>query len=348
MVIATKVHAVLKSSAKVFENSQLPNGAIIASNSDPNGLQNYRFVWTRDAAFVIYASKLLGYKSIQSRFLDWLVDYCVDYRETGRIYKNYTINGARAHDQYQPDQVGALLWAIYSDSGDISTRVDRVTTRLADALADSWNGSSFSSPTFELWENRWVSPGSVPYTYTLAAVSTGLEMAAAYHGADSWRHAANQMRRLIQADRGDFYTWRPNEEGSRLVDASLLSLAWPFGRGVDAELLGNTIVRVEDELLTPQGVHRFPEDTYDGHVPDRSPENGPGAWPLLTFWYVIALARNGQRAKAEKIFEAQLKLIPEDDIIPEQYFAEPNRVAIRPLAWSHAMFVIACAELNLL
>jgi GH15 family glucan-1,4-alpha-glucosidase len=75
---------------------------------------------------------------------------------------------------------------------------------------------------------------------------------------------------------------------------------------------------------------------------------GAGAWPLLTFWLAIVQSRLGNRERALEIYQLGVENIAPDGYIPEQLFpAGDSRVGVRPLLWSHMMFVLATLELDM-
>ena len=74
---------------------------------------------------------------------------------------------------------------------------------------------------------------------------------------------------------------------------------------------------------------------------------GAGAWPLLTFWMSIVQNKMGNRERAGKYFWLAVNQIRDDLLIPEQVFPEGDpRVGVKPLLWSHMMFVHAAKELG--
>jgi GH15 family glucan-1,4-alpha-glucosidase len=114
----------------------------------------------------------------------------------------------------------------------------------------------------------------------------------------------------------------------------------------DQQKLENSVRLVEEKLMTDRGVMRYPGDMYDGMVHHtQHVKKGAGAWPLLTFWYAIALDELGRDQKAREVFESQVEDI-EGQYIPEQIFGNEAQVSIEPLAWSHTMFVIAADRLG--
>jgi GH15 family glucan-1,4-alpha-glucosidase len=136
-----------------------------------------------------------------------------------------------------------------------------------------------------------------------------------------------------------------------VINASLMGLAWPFDVLDDAERVRATVAEIETRLLSELGVYRYLFDGYDGEVERVGAElrQGAGAWPLLTFWLAIVRQRLGDAERAREIYRIGLDNIEPDGYLPEQVFpADDERIGVRPLLWSHMMFVLATLELGLL
>ncbi|MBI3291034.1 hypothetical protein HYZ76_02000, partial [Candidatus Falkowbacteria bacterium] len=103
-----KMENLVAKSKEIILNSSLENGAIVASWDEDNC-----YVWPRDAAYACVAASLVGVKTIQEPFFAWLESQPEDFKKQGRLYGNYSINGRIKNRQFQPDQAGTVLWAIY-------------------------------------------------------------------------------------------------------------------------------------------------------------------------------------------------------------------------------------------
>jgi len=98
--------------------------------------------------------------------------------------------------------------------------------------------------------------------------------------------------------------------------------------------------------LDGNGIMRYPKDVYDGSLKDGwYVKKGAGAWPLLNFLATCCYAKIGQNKKAEVLYNWVLDRV--DNYIPEQIHADKSP-SITPLCWSHAMFILATKELNVL
>ena len=69
--------------------------------------------------------------------------------------------------------------------------------------------------------------------------------------------------------------------------------------------------------------------------------------PISSRRIIKLLERLGFKIVRQKVFENYLGKI-KGKYIPEQIFKEKFRKSVAPLAWSHAMFVIAAKELGYL
>ena len=121
----------------------------------------------------------------------------------------------------------------------------------------------------------------------------------------------------------------------------MLGLVYPFNiyDANDPRMI-STVKEIEDKLVINGGVHRYQFDYYDGWVYGGMLRmKGAGAWPLLNFWMTIYYALQGNTERAKDYFQWVLERI--EKYIPEQIFDNTLQVSVSPLAWSHAMFLIA-------
>ncbi len=346
-----KIKKLIAKSKEIILDSVLENGAIIAANPDksyyPKRARDYHYVWPRDAAYVCVAAEMLGIKNIQEPFFAWLEDRPEDFKKEGKLFASYAPNGPIKVRQFQPDQAGTVLWAIYEFYKDNLKRAkiqEVLIRRLADGLTDDWKDKYFFTNTVDLWEegNRETSTQvENNHTYSLAACAHGLICADKMIGGQKWQEAAAQMIERINAaylkDKKIFVRNHGKIDDLNM-DGSLLGLVYPFAIiKADDERMVNTIKQMEEKIVEGGGVHRYQFDYYDG---EGSAEEGGGAWPILNFWLAIYWAIKGNKNKAKKYYNWVVERLEDDCLIPEQIFAD-FRKGIKPLVWSHAMFVIA-------
>lgn len=377
----SRVEELWQESKEVLQNCSLPNGAIVAANSDlsvyPATAENYRYVWGRDNAFQVVAAHVLEIpraSDMRANYLKWLHERAEGFAQTGVIVKRYTTNGTldwRYGTEYQPDQAGALLWALAETQSDPDRLVDNTIRLMANGLAAQWNGSHFHSATQDLWENRLTNPAQQDvFTYSLASVAHGLDKAAAlWRGrtlqVDNWEQARDGMHDVLNSNQANEHYLRkmypgPIDDPDNTLDASLNGLVFPFSsfRAEISPRQKQTILAIGKLLCRlPDGVARYSGDTYDGIVRPGGVEATAGRWPLLSFWHAIALQKIGQSSAARELYEATIERLDElykagalpNNLMPEQLFPDDRQgKAVLPLAWSHAMFAIATKELGVL
>ncbi len=345
------IKKLVEASREVFKSSSLENGAIVAANTDfpayPRQASDYRYVWPRDAAYICVAANIAGVKEIQKPFLKWLFDCPEDFKKEKKLFQNYSTNGRKHNSQFQPDQAGASLWMIYelykNDKKSLAEQYPLIE-RLAEGLANEWQGEYFWSNTNDLWEegNRRTSTKMKNnFTYSLAACAKGLQLANLVMPNERWLKASEQMLSKISEsyikDKKRFLRNHGLIDDFN-IDASLLGLVYPFEIiEADDPRIISTVEQMEKKIALKGGVHRYQFDYYDG---DGTGEENAGAWPLLNFWMSIYWAKKGDKKKSLEYYEWVVNKL-DSLYIPEQIFEDKLRIGVKPLVWSHAMFIIA-------
>jgi GH15 family glucan-1,4-alpha-glucosidase len=350
----SKIEQLLESSRQLILDCCLENGAIVAANTDkayyPHKVNNYRYVWPRDVSFTLYAAYLLGITNIRQPFISWLLKRAENFSEKGLIYQRYATNGPRDTEfggQYQPDQAGALLWSLLETNEKLDKNTEQVIRLAANGLCQNWKKDHFNIPTNDLWEERQTFPElKESFSYTLASCSFGLYKAYERFKENRWRSVSYEMRDALDAFENYYYRENGKLPDKR-IDASVMGMIWPFQIIPVNDKHLRSIEMVRDKLMTPLGVKRYEHDEYDGRIDDLNHwKKGAGAWPLLTFWFVIALSRTNQAKEAKRIFDSYINQF--NQYIPEQVFDNEFQYSVSPLCWSHSMFVIAASELGYL
>lgn len=351
----------IERSKLVIKDCALENGAIVAANSDhkyyPREASNYRWVWPRDAAFICLAADILGMRKIPENYFHWLNTRPQDFKKDQLLYGNYATNGrfGSMGKIFQPDQIGGTLWAIYrhfEKDTETAVKFKDLIERLANGLCRVWQKNHFSLHTIDVWEETFRKTTTTVennFTHSLAACAGGLILADKIIPNPIWRETASQMIKEIEEayDKKEGYFLRSvGKISDKNIDASLLGLCWPYEiLKYSDERMVKTVKKIEEVLVEDGGVHRFQFDYFDS---EGSSWEGGGSWPVLNFWIAIYWQIKGNRRKAQKYYEWVLeKLEKFNYFIPEQIFSD-FRTGIYPLAWSHAMFVIASKHLGYL
>lgn len=102
---------------EVIADGCLENGAIVAANSFKNyyssEAKNYFYVWPRDGSYISIASDILGLENVQENFFNWCLKRAEGFRDSGLFFGKYYVNGLKAHNGFQPDQTGSVLFALW-------------------------------------------------------------------------------------------------------------------------------------------------------------------------------------------------------------------------------------------
>jgi GH15 family glucan-1,4-alpha-glucosidase len=125
------------------------------------------------------------------------------------------------------------------------------------------------------------------------------------------------------------------------VDVSLLGLAWPFA-AVDPHgaRMRRTAAAVRTALAQPEGgVLRY---TGDGYA-------GGNRWVLAAIWLGLWERQVGDVDGHERALTYALGVATPLGLLPEQVDADGHPAWVLPLAWSHAMLILAARpELELI
>ncbi len=244
-----------ENSIEVIEEVAKPNGAIVAAPSgfstySPN-MENYHFVWVRDAAFISAAATLVGRQDIAENFFRWMLERAEKFGETGFMANAYTPNGSfqgtrlplnlvsipkdlrrerREFNfyglQFQPDQYGHLLWAIHqyvAHTGNTSNEtVRQLASTIVEGIDRFWKGTHFSIPYFNLWEDYIAYPeDKANFTYTLAICWRGLQLCCDALG----EYAPPRAEELAREFRTAF------EQCFREEDGTCMPVSYLYGSG---------------------------------------------------------------------------------------------------------------------
>lgn len=364
-----KIEKLVSKTKKVFQDCFLPNNCLVAAPSHmsyySSQAKSYLYCWPgRDLGFAATAGLHIGI-DVFEEVLTWIWERAEDYQTSlvewkeGLLFRSYHPNGRIREKDFQPDQTGTLLWAIYeyNKKHKISPLAKKIIKKSTNGLIGIWDGDYFKVFIEDLWEERIAHPRfKNNLTYSLAACSAGLNKANKLVLNKKAKSVAEKMKFLIEKKaynkkRGYFLRrFGGTVSGDKNIDASMLGLVWPFEiiKADDPRMI-DTIKAIEANITDEKGVYRYQLDEYEGETEaaDLHYKMGAGAWPLLTFWMSIVQNKMGNRAKAEKYFWLVLDQIGNDFLIPEQIFPKGDpRVGVRPLLWSHAMFIHAAVELG--
>ncbi len=330
--------------------SDRDSGAVIAAPElDPEFERSggYGFVWGRDLAFVVLGFLAAGRDDLAKRALRWLPRA---QEPEGLWLQRHWTDGSLAPSwcRHQLDETGAILFAYeaaWRQFGDETLDADLWPSafRAAEFLLGTIEEDGIPTATADLWEER-----EGRHAFTAAAIHGGLRAAASLARrhepqlVEGYEAAAEVVREAIERELwSDFHGRYLRSIGDPTLDVSLLGLAWPFA-AVDpgGERMRATVAALEGELGCPAGsLRRYAGDTYAGG----------NRWVLAALWLGLWHRQVGDLTGLERSLTYALGAQTKLGLLPEQVTEDGEPAWVVPLAWSHAMLLLAARpELALL
>lgn len=322
--------------------SDRESGAVIAAPElDPDFVHSggYGFVWGRDLAFIVLAFLAAGRDDLARSALRWLP---TAQEPEGLWLQRHWTDGALAPSwcRHQLDETGAILFAYEAAweqlrDEELDEELWPSAQRAADFLLGTIEPDGLPLATADLWEER-----DGRHAFTAAAISAGLGAAAAIarrhepQRTAAYAEAAEVVRTAIERE-----LWsEPHGRYLRslddpTVDVSLLGLAWPFAVvEPGGERMRATVAALEQELGCPAGsLRRYAGDTYAGG----------NRWVLAALWLGLWYRQVGEGHGLERALTYALGAQTKLGLLPEQVTDDGEPAWVVPLAWSHAMLLLA-------
>ena len=317
-------------------------GAVIAAPElDPEFEHSggYGFVWGRDLAFIVLAFLAAGRDDLARRALRWLP---TAQEPEGLWLQRHWTDGSLAPSwcRHQLDETGAILFAYeaaWRQLGDeaLDGELWPSALRAADFLLGTIDEDGLPVATADLWEER-----EGRHAFTAAALYGGLRAASAQARrheparADEYAAAGEVLRDAIERELwSDFHGRYLRSLGDPTPDVSLLGLAWPFA-AVDPAggRMRATVAALEAELGCPRGsLRRYAGDTYAGG----------NRWVLAALWLGLWHRQVGDAAGLARALQYAQTVQTPLGLLPEQVTDDGDPAWVVPLAWSHAMLLLA-------
>ena len=332
---------------------------------------DYRYCWVRDASFAMYAFIRLGLSSEMEGFFGWIaartkegartsenpplrVMYGVDGRaelpesELGGLAgwggSRPVRVGNAAADQFQLDIYGELIDAVY-----LASKYGRGMpydgwqnlSRMVEWLRSHWQ-----EPDQGIWESR-----GEPREYLFSRLMCWVAIDRAIRLANKrslpaplpdWNQTRLEIHNSIHTE-----FWEPglnsfvHAKGSDEVDGALLLM--PLVRFIaptDPRWLG-TMKRIGDCLAVDALVfRRSPQEDDD------EPGGEEGSFLACSFWYVEALARSGEVARARLLFDKLLGYANHVGLYAEEMSFSGRHLGNFPQVLTHLALISAASFLD--
>lgn len=358
MAVTTTTASLIDSSIRIILAGQSSSGAYIASPNFPS----YRFAWLRDGSYCALAMDAVDHRDSAERFHAWVASTVLAQEKAihgivsrlragetltsaDMLPTRYELDGSIEPDEddpwpnFQLDGYGTWLFVLESHyRGDLPVSFLPAVELVAEYISATW-----SLPCYDYWEEF----GDRVHTSTLASLAAGLGAAARLLGRDDLAETASTiLRRILDTCvRDGQLTKGPGDDR---VDASLISLATPFGllRSDDA-IMAKTIGAIRADLSSPTGgTRRYVGDTFYGGNP----------WIMLTAWLGWHERRAGSATNAGAAQEWVEHRADENGALAEQILDEPQAPltvnywlekwgpVADPLLWSHAKYILLTTE----
>jgi glucoamylase len=318
------------------------SGSVIAAPElDPEFVPSggYGFVWGRDLAFIALAFLSAGRDDLARRALRWLP---TAQEPEGLWLQRHWTNGSLAPSwcRHQLDETGAILFAYDAAwrqlrDAELDAELWPSAQRAADFLLGTIEPDGLPVATADLWEER-----DGRHAFTAAAIVGGLRAAAELAQrhepalAERYGAAAEVVRAAIERELwSDFHGRYLRTLGDPTLDVSLLGLAWPFAAvDPDGERMRATVDALREELGCPAGsLRRYAGDTYAGG----------NRWVLAALWLGLWHRQVGDDEGMQRALTYALSAQTTLGLLPEQVTDDGEPAWVVPLAWSHAMLLLA-------
>ncbi len=351
-----------------------PTGAIVAAptTSLPEELGggrnwDYRFSWIRDASLTLDALWIGTCSDEIEAFVEWMAGAAGGHVDDDRpLQIVYGIAGERdlaerelphlrghrgsapvrvgngASDQTQLDVYGEFLDAYcryLEHLGEPDELVSHFLIDIADAAAARWQQRGSG-----IWEAR---AGPQHYlsgkVYCWVALDRAVRLAARIGAGDRTRRWAAERDRVREAilSRGFSNRKRAFTQafGSDELDAAALLIPLSGFLPASDERVRSTIDALERELMQDGLLLRYRSD--DGL------EGGEGTFVICSFWLASALARAGEREKAEELYERVVGYANDLGLLAEEIDpASGELLGNFPQAFSHVGLITAAADID--
>lgn len=326
---------------------------------------DYRFTWTRDAAFTMYAFLRLGMFDEATNFLTWILDLCKDqhlqliYGVDGKTdlvekeldhldgYKGSkpVRIGNAAKDQLQIDIYGELIDTIYiynKSYKPITFEFWTAICGMVEMVMDKWQ-----QPDHGIWEVR-AETREFLHTRLMCWVAMDRAIKIAEHRSfpydiNKWAAVRNEIYHDIYHNfwNEDLGAW-VQYKGADVVDASVLLMPLTHFIAPQEPRWLSTMKVVDEQLRLDVLIYRYQDNETDVD----GLEGEEGTFTMCSFWFIEALAKSGQIDRAVENFEKMMGYANHLGLFSEELGKKGEHLGNFPQAFTHLALISAAMELD--
>jgi GH15 family glucan-1,4-alpha-glucosidase len=331
------------------------------------GVRNwdYRYTWTRDAAFTMYAFLRLGFLEEAAAYISWIaklihtqqmqVMYSMDGHTNLKEYDLKYLDGYKgtkpvrvgnaAHQQFQLDIYGELIDTIYlynKDGGAITYELWQEIAKQVHFVVENWQ-----RPDHGIWEIR---RRKKEFFHTRMMCWVAIDRAIKIAEERTFPYPFNEWRQVRDQIYNDIYENFWNEEkqayvqhkNSKDLDAAVLLMPLMRIISPSEERWKKTMQAIEKELRSDVLIYR-----YRGKDVQKDGIGGnEGTFTMCSFWYVECLSKGGQTERAAEYFEKMLGYANHLGLFSEQLGSRGEHLGNFPQAFTHLALISAAFQLD--
>jgi hypothetical protein len=319
----------------------LPNGATLAGWDGP-----WRYVWPRDASFVVAARCAIGQYDEALKVLSFLDGV---RPSKGRWEARYTETGGQVGDgrAAQLDGSGWVLWATWFCHA--GSRYWDLVHESADQIVAELGPDGLPGPSSDYWER----PETQVTLGTVAPLLTGLRAAVRIateqrrpDEAARWQSAVEKLSEATDRIFGPDYPRTPAKATS-FVEPGVAPISIRGGADAIVTVLGPPFAQPRDVVSTAiDRAHAVLTQPNGGVTPGEDWRTDGVSWTPQTALFALSAAARGDHATANALLSWLDRNRTSTGALPEKVNRDREPAGEAPLAWTAALVVLADTALQ--
>ena len=326
---------------------------------------DYRYTWTRDTSFTMFAFLSLGFFDEATAFLHWIYEMCAD-QQLQLIYgvdgntdltettldhlEGYSGSapvriGNAAKDQLQIDIYGELIDTIYiynKSYKPITYKFWGLIEKMVKVVQKDWKQADHG-----IWEIRNEKKEFL-HSRLMCWVAMDRAIKIADHRSfpypeSEWKALRNEIYLDIFDNfwNDDIKAW-VQYKGASVVDASVLLMPLTHYISPVEDRWTSTMKAIEERLRLDVLLYRYRnnDEGVDGL------DGEEGTFNMCSFWFIEAMAKSGRIEEAVESFEKMIGYANHLGLFSEELGKKGEHLGNFPQAFTHLALISAAIELN--